>query len=367
MNKQTSLYLDLLRIAAALVVFLSHLQRSSLSRDNTLVLIFARYGQEGVAMFFVISGVVIAYVARNRKSNLRDFFVARIGRLWSVMLPALVLTIVLDVVGRIISPEMYSDPKFHPWGFDWASMWNFISPALFLNKSSFGEVIPGTNGPFWSLCYEFWYYAIFAFAYYLRGMKRGIALIIACLIAGINVLLLFPIWCMGLLTYMYLNRYSSKFIASFIWVVTIGAMLLTMFFKHKIAILLVAIFPDQGWTITDVSVFISRFVIGAFVAINIVAFDRMGSVNFIKRFEFPIRYVASRSFSLYLYQAPLLIFFGALTVAMESAMLRLTIIVIATLVSVIVLSDFTEKRKDLFTQLADYLLPKNRVTGTNVI
>lgn len=363
MNKQTSLYLDLLRIAAALVVFLSHLNRNSLSGGNQFVLMLTQYGQEGVAMFFVISGVVIAYVAKNRESDLRSFFVARISRLWSVMLPALVLTVVLDIVGRVISPEMYNDPKIDAWDFSLVSLWNFIGPALFLNKVSFSEVNPGTNGPFWSLCYEFWYYAIFAFAYYLRGVKRIIILVIACIIAGTEILGLFPIWVMGVLSYLYLNRYSTKATASFIWIATIVGMLITMLLKYKIAIFIVTMLPDQGWNKIGVAVFISRFAIGALTAINIVAFDHMGGAAIIKKFEAPIRYVASRSFSLYLYQAPLLFFFGALTYPMGSTMLRLSIIVAATLVSVIVLADFTEKRKELFIQLVDYLLPKRAALG----
>lgn len=104
MKKHTSLYLDALRIFAALAVFLSHLKRDSLSAGNPAIAFMAQFGQEGVALFFVISGVVIAYVAKHRERDLRSYLIARLGRLWSVMLPALILTIVLDTLGGAIAP-----------------------------------------------------------------------------------------------------------------------------------------------------------------------------------------------------------------------------------------------------------------------
>lgn len=362
MSKQTSLYLDLIRIFAALAVLFSHLKRDSFSGGNSLVLFLAQFGQEGVSIFFVISGIVIAYVARHRDRDMRSFFVARLGRLWSVMLPALALTVVLDLTGAWIAPAMYAEPGIPSWGFDLASLWNALAPAVFLNKVSFADVEPGTNGPFWSLCYEFWYYAIFAFAYYLRGWTRIIVVVLAMLVAGDAILNLLPMWALGLLVYALLGRFIPARWAACLFFASLSGLAVLMVFKYRIASATVAALPALPWAPLELAVHISHFGIAALIGLNILGFDRMPMTAWLLRLERPVRYLAARSFSLYLYQAPLLFFFGALTMGMASSDLRLALILAATLASVALLSELTERRKHLFTRFADWLLPKSQAS-----
>ena len=65
MNRATSLYLDLVRFTAALVVFFGHICGSRFT--GGLFWQVGPYADEAVDVFFVLSGFVIAYVAENRE------------------------------------------------------------------------------------------------------------------------------------------------------------------------------------------------------------------------------------------------------------------------------------------------------------
>jgi peptidoglycan/LPS O-acetylase OafA/YrhL len=56
-------------------------------------------GVDAVMVFFVLSGLVIAYVSAKKETAFEDYAVAGIARLWSVLLPALAITYVVDGAG----------------------------------------------------------------------------------------------------------------------------------------------------------------------------------------------------------------------------------------------------------------------------
>ncbi len=70
MNKLTSIYLDLIRFTAALVVVLSH----AAGFTSLKIPIISGLGTEAVVVFFVLSGYVIAYVSNNKEKKLHCFF-----------------------------------------------------------------------------------------------------------------------------------------------------------------------------------------------------------------------------------------------------------------------------------------------------
>src|ERR1700742_1917757 len=86
MNRQTSLYLDLVRFLAALAVFVSHICGQRFT--GGLLWQSEPYGDEAVDVFFVLSGFVIGYVTDGRETSTRSFAVARLARIYSVALPA---------------------------------------------------------------------------------------------------------------------------------------------------------------------------------------------------------------------------------------------------------------------------------------
>ena len=68
MDKAQSLYLDCLRFAAAMVVFLSHAASQKISGGIFWQL--KEYDQTAVMIFFVMSGFVIAFVTKERENTI---------------------------------------------------------------------------------------------------------------------------------------------------------------------------------------------------------------------------------------------------------------------------------------------------------
>src|SRR4051812_27172526 len=153
MNKQFSRYLDLLRIVAALLVLFAHLcypniTDGKLSGPNQI-------GYSSVMIFFVLSGYVISFVAAEREFTLPDFVISRISRVYSVVIPAIVITIAVDLLFLSVPPsfntkELMSDIPLYQY----AKFLKYITMTLFfgnhlwgLNESAF------SNGVYWSMCF----------------------------------------------------------------------------------------------------------------------------------------------------------------------------------------------------------------------
>jgi peptidoglycan/LPS O-acetylase OafA/YrhL len=104
MHSSLSVYLDLVRYCAALVVFVGH--AAGRPWTGGLFWQIGPYGQTAVIVFFVLSGFVIAYVANTRERQAADYAATRRARLYSVVLVALAITFVVDWVGLRIAPEL---------------------------------------------------------------------------------------------------------------------------------------------------------------------------------------------------------------------------------------------------------------------
>jgi peptidoglycan/LPS O-acetylase OafA/YrhL len=99
---------------------------------------------------------------------------------------------VLDLLGRAAQPALYENaPSSSPVA-------RLLITALFLGQSSLTAVKYFSNGPMWSMPYELWYYALFGAARYLRGALRAILLVVLAVVAGHKILLLLPVWALGL-------------------------------------------------------------------------------------------------------------------------------------------------------------------------
>jgi peptidoglycan/LPS O-acetylase OafA/YrhL len=195
-----SLYLDVLRFLAALAVFLDHLSIHPITKD----LIWHRlgaYGSIAVTIFFALSGHVIAHVTATRERTLARYAGARIARMYSVVLVALAATWMLDNLGMALNPDLYAMQRIM-----WKpqSLEGYAASLLFINEYqifNFNGIVPGSNGPYWSLSFEVTYYAIAGLCLFA---PRTIAWPVAAgllLAGGKTIAALFPIWVMGYLLY----------------------------------------------------------------------------------------------------------------------------------------------------------------------
>lgn len=306
-----SVYLDMLRYFAALMVYLFHAGHFS----HYKLPFFGTYGGLGVAVFFVLSGFVIAFSSMGKRRDIVDYFIARFARLWSVVLPAILLTFVLDTVGQWFALSAYT--PMQPYSaFKWVAASGII--ASFLNEIWFLDIWLGTNGPFWSLSYEFWYYAIFATLIYFRGWQRvAMAGLVAC-IAGPGILVAFPVWLLGVGLYHLLRKQApavGSVAGAIALVISTGCLVAyVMMGGAKVFSALPFHFPGVNLKPWGINFWPQSYLVGLLIALNIYGFARIQQIfrNPSDRFVNLVRKTGETSFGLYLFHYPLLYFCKAM-------------------------------------------------------
>lgn len=323
MKNTTSSFLDALRITSALVVFASHCAQLW---DDSISEILRPYAHHAVVAFFVISGYVIAFATMGRTDATgRQYAAARISRLYSVVIPAIALTALLQIIGTAMNADAYSKISR---GFDGL---RYVLCAIFMQSSWFLSASPPTNGPFWSLSYEAWYYAGFGVWFFTPSKALKIALLcLVLLIAGPNIMLLAPAWLIGVFVYSYStqpNKVNPKALIS------IG--LLQIIAIHTF-------FLEQPFTLGVKPLFFSAaFLTDWFVAIGFAAIiagvDRL-DLKISDAHAKKLRKLGDLTFPIYLIHFPILFFSTAAldikpTSAVSAAATAFGILLVTTLAS----------------------------------
>lgn len=202
MDRQFSTYLHLLRVIASLAVVVSH----ALHIRFTGALFGAdthsaapAMGHHAVIFFFVLSGLVIASSV-DRVPDLRSYAEARLSRLFSVVVPMLLIVPLLDTIGRGFEAALYAGDEASP------SLPTIVAALTFSGQFWFSNTAFLSNEPFWSISYEAAYYALFGVWYFRRGPARWLMLALLAAIVGPNILLLAPAWIAGVLLYRHRHR-----------------------------------------------------------------------------------------------------------------------------------------------------------------
>ena len=219
-----STVIDLIRLSSAVLVILGHTNFYWFFCGHTQG-VGPQNGQDYVIIFFVISGFVITWsVDRKKDYHFGQYLFDRLIRLWSVVIPALILGLALDHFGRSIHPQTYGSI----FSAEHLELKLLLS-GLFLHESWFLSIRPGTNGPFWSLSYEFFYYMIFGTVALLPTLKSKIlAGFTFCLIAGPKILILFPCWLMGCISYWGCKKFRLNSVVSLVLLLTSGFLIFSI-------------------------------------------------------------------------------------------------------------------------------------------
>jgi peptidoglycan/LPS O-acetylase OafA/YrhL len=324
---------------AAFSVFFTHV--TMLWRPKNPVPGHYHFGERAVIIFFALSGFVISYATFRREREPRAYVIARLSRLYSVVLPALILTAVLQIVGTALHPAAYVQ---YDRGYDAI---RYAITALFLQSVWFTSTAPATNGPFWSLSYEFWYYGLFGAAVLIKSRPWKIGAVLAVALAcGPNVLLLLPIWLFGAGSYFFRDSIRLPKAVSIL-------VLLPALAAAVVAGLYLPDWPFSRLNLTLLysSAFITDLLFGFFVALVIWLFDQaFRDATLPDRLVAAVRWLGDHTFSLYLYHFPLLIFLGSIIPFDRSNPLIVNSLIPLPLAIIFGLSVFTESRRPWWRQ-----------------
>lgn len=341
MNKSFSIYLDLIRFIAALLVYQSH---SNLRWLSTEILPARNFGHSAVVVFFLLSGFVIAHVTHEKEKHWIDYAASRLSRVYSVVVPAVFATLLLDFVGRHFNPDVYGYP------FDKFFIRTTAS-LLLLNEWWFIAITSFSNVPFWSICYEGWYYVAFGILTFLPRHLGILSLTLLAAFLGPKILLLAPLWGAGVLLYKMTRLRTLSMRQS--WILVIGSWVgLAMFFVIDVPGIwskyFIALVGQKWYEEFNFSKFFGAdYILGLLIFANFAGMKKTSQSLplFFIRIEKPVRIVAKYTFSLYLFHQPLLLFWGAVfpgDPSYSEYWWRTTLLV---MVSVVIVGQFTENQR----------------------
>ncbi|HEV3271116.1 MAG TPA: acyltransferase [Candidatus Methylacidiphilales bacterium] len=192
--------LESLRGFAAIYVVLSHLSSNVLHLQRSWIGQPFRFAQEGVLLFFFLSGFVIYYSWHEfaGTKNFGTFFYKRFRRIYPIFLLSLLVAYAAASIGRGLQPPDLPGLLGNVMmlqGFDSDPGWK-AQPFM-------------GNGPLWSLSYEWWFYMMFYPLYRFVPTGRQKIVVFALGLAGVagdqaapniffHILASFPIWWCGL-------------------------------------------------------------------------------------------------------------------------------------------------------------------------
>jgi peptidoglycan/LPS O-acetylase OafA/YrhL len=214
-TKHSLQFLDGLRGLAAIYVVIGHArwllwegysrgftkgaaQYNFIEKILSYFLLLFKYGHEAVLFFFVLSGFVIHLkYARNittngdARFNTKDYLFKRIKRIYPPFLASLLLTFILDSIGKRLHYTIYEGTT--PYEFintiitKQHGFINLLGNLIFIENSRVG--IWGTNGPSWSLKYEWWFYMLYPLLIYInrKSIVNSLLVVTGLFILGITV------------------------------------------------------------------------------------------------------------------------------------------------------------------------------------
>ena len=341
MNRPFSIYLDLVRFVAALLVYVWHSNQRFLSES---ILPASGYGHSAVIVFFVLSGFVIAFITDTKESTLADYSASRISRVFSVAVPAIVLTLLLDSAGRMLYPAIY--------GYPYDQFLTRIAGSLLMaNEVWFISITSFSNVPYWSICYEWWYYVTFAMVMFLP-FRLGLPLAAVTVLAiGPKLILLAPVWWTGVLLYRWRRLQSLSLGAS--WAMVLTSVAGIIFFHYfdlmgaAVGWLEKIIGSDVVYSLTFSKRVFADLLLAVLVFINFAGMRNVASAHgsLLLAIAGPVRFFANYTFTLYLLHQPLLLFWAAVIRGDPKAHWYWSGVTLLTMLSVGAIGFFTESRR----------------------
>jgi peptidoglycan/LPS O-acetylase OafA/YrhL len=363
LNRGFSIYLDLVRFSAACLVYLSHSNQRWLTQDGVPM---TGYAHAAVIAFFVLSGYVISYVTDRKERTWHEYAAARLSRIYSVAVPAVFLTVLLDAVGRTLYPEIYRYP------FDYFAL-RIASSLSFLNEVWFVSITSFSNVPYWSVCYEAWYYVFFGIAMFV---PRRIALVLCIVLAallGPKIILLAPVWILGALLYRWERLRNISYMAS--WVLVIGSSVgIVGFYTSGIGVhvdeyVKISLGVERYRSLVWSWHFLSDYILGTLFFLHLAGMRNVATrlKSLPAGIEKPIRFLASYTFTLYLLHQPLFLFWASVIQGDPAGRSYWVLTTIGVAVSVLAIGYLTEHKRRFLTAWIHELLLSASARGARAL
>jgi peptidoglycan/LPS O-acetylase OafA/YrhL len=331
LTRNGSAFLDCLRFGTAMVVFLGHI--TFMHGPEML----GHLAHIAVCLFFVLSGFVIRMVVKTRETTRREFLIDRASRIYSVVLPALAITVVCEALAKSIDPSLIL-------GYRWSQVpLQLVLNSTFMAENWGWDVYPMNNSPFWSLSFECVYYLLFALLYSgfrrkkLWQSKETLLAVLLMIVSGPAIVLLFPTWLAGALlydVYQWLGRKAYGFkLASLLLALSAGVLvwsrhavkefLVGTSLSHRVEWLQNVFLFDlhvspanAAKTVPWLARFSPSFFLAATIAFVVILWVLLTLDRFVPELSPQLtrllRWVADSTFALYLLHSPLLFLLKAI-------------------------------------------------------
>lgn len=342
MTRQTSLYLDIIRPIAALVVLLSHASMKNLSGGQLGFM--ASSGVQAVDAFFVLSGFVIAHVCITKEKDVTSYFIGRAARIYSVAIPALILTVMLDAIG------MKEDAATYQGAFQTFSLRLFIRSIFFIGEMWDSHQFPGSDGPYWSLGFEVWYYIAFGAFFFVPGRWRWLATAAVLAFIGPKVALMFPAWLAGVASYYFCSKQRlSKSMGWFVFALSFVMLAGYQMAPHSP----LQQFTSVSFSTAKLASTAQDYFLALLFSMNIVGFVAVSnSFGYLLDLHAKlIRWLAGGTFSIYLMHLPIMHLLSAISPWPKSSAWTLMLLLVVTPVACMTFAEASERRKDIWRRL----------------
>jgi peptidoglycan/LPS O-acetylase OafA/YrhL len=395
LSQESSVFLNLIRFVACEMVVVCHfLTKYQPAIGQASFRLGSTLGGVAVLLFFVLSGLLICYSSLNKLGNplycFRNFFVDRFSRIYSGLVPALLITAIIAAVIYFTNYSyfvylcsMQSTPSLLTFGMTLGMLERF--PVAFFNSflSSFGLSFPlpsvtpfGFNGLLWTLAIEWWIYM--AFGWFVTGSlaligkrKRSkayrvlffvVAAALGLVLAGLSQEFssLIIVWFVGALMMLATSSEAvrSKLSSS------LAAGVLATLFVLALASAIFGAYTAFAWTGQYYDVFLGlQLSVFVFVGVLLLNGNRIGRSSkwlLHKRVVNWVTLGAGFSYTLFLTHYPIVIFLNGLNLPIDRFLMFLPILLITNLTAFSI-AYFTEKRhKDLAKAIKKRLgMPQN--------
>jgi peptidoglycan/LPS O-acetylase OafA/YrhL len=337
-----SAYLDFLRFVAALAVLLGHMDQDGLYMSWMPL---SGFSHEAVMVFFVLSGFIIYYSTTDRASTWQQYAIARLSRIYSVALLAVVFSTVLAILVSqradfdATALSNYSEP----------SLWNAVSSLFFLNASWLNSADLTLNNPYWSLCYEVWFYVLFGAYFFTQGNVRFVLVGLAALVAGPAILVLLPIWLMGACLAAS-GKHDSRWKTGPAWAGFLAplAVILLINLTQVDATIRLALHDNVPgyWRLVSSQRFVTDYLIGAVLCLHIASFSSLplGVQTWFAAHRQMWATLAGFSFTLYLFHRPMTQLLGSWFPVARGEFVQSTLVALGILLACWMISWTTEKQ-----------------------